>query len=64
LPSASSAVRLAALPASIASRPAFVTIAKRPSLGTGRREFVEMICPTAKAEYFCKWGWTGNRQSD
>jgi hypothetical protein len=26
--------------------------------GTGRREFVEMICPTGIAKYFCKQGWT------
>jgi hypothetical protein len=19
-----------------------------------------LICPTAKAEYFCEWDWTGN----
>jgi hypothetical protein len=28
----------------------------RPSCGVGWREFVEMICPTAKAKYFCKGG--------
>src|SRR5258706_14123105 len=27
---------------------------------TGWGELVEMICPTAKAEYFCEGGWTGN----
>jgi hypothetical protein len=31
-----------------------------PLCGTGRAELVEMICPTGKAEYFCKGGWTGN----
>jgi hypothetical protein len=31
-----------------------------PLCGTGRGELVEMICPTGKAEYFCKGGWTGN----
>jgi hypothetical protein len=30
----------------------------RPSGGVGWREFVEMICPTGEAKYFCKWGWT------
>jgi hypothetical protein len=29
-----------------------------PLCGTGRGELVEMICPTGKAEYFCKGGWT------
>ena len=38
--------------------PAFVTIAIRPSGGVGWREFVEMICPTGEAKYFCKWDWT------
>ena len=38
--------------------PASVTIAIRPSGGVGWREFVEMICPTGEAKYFCKWGWT------
>src|ERR1700675_1850083 len=32
---------------------------QRPSCGVGRREFVEMICPTGEAKYFCKGGWTG-----
>jgi hypothetical protein len=31
-----------------------VTIAIRPSGGVGWREFVEMICPTGEAKYFCK----------
>jgi hypothetical protein len=35
-------------------------VAQRPSLGTGRGELVEMICPTGKAEYFSQEGWTGN----
>jgi hypothetical protein len=30
-----------------------------PLCGTGQGELVEMICPTGKAEYFCKGGWTG-----
>jgi hypothetical protein len=38
--------------------PASVTIAIRPSGGVGWREFVEMICPTGEAKYFCKQGWT------
>jgi hypothetical protein len=29
-----------------------------PLCGTERGELVEMICPTGKAEYFCKGGWT------
>jgi hypothetical protein len=36
-----------------------VTIAIRPSGGVGWREFVEMICPTGEAKYFCKGDWTG-----
>jgi hypothetical protein len=40
--------------ASTATHPAFVTIAIRPSGGVGWREFVEMICPTGEAKYFCK----------
>jgi hypothetical protein len=46
--------------ASTASRPAFRDDRKPPLCGTGRAELVEMICPTGKAEYFCKGGWTGN----
>jgi hypothetical protein len=38
--------------------PASVTIAIRPSGGVGWQEFVEMICPTGEAKYFCKQGWT------
>src|SRR5450432_4031405 len=34
--------------------PASVTIMIRPSGGVGWREFVEMICPTGEAKYFCK----------
>ena len=44
--------------ASTASLPASVTIAIRPSSGVGWREFVEMICPTGEAKYFCKRDWT------
>ena len=40
--------------ASTASHPAFATIAIRPSCGVGWRGFVEMICPTGEAKYFCK----------
>jgi hypothetical protein len=38
--------------------PASVTIAIRPSGGVGWREFVEMICPTGEAKYFCNEDWT------
>src|ERR1700688_3559033 len=38
--------------------PASVTIAIRPCSGVGWREFVEMICPTGEAKYFCKQDWT------
>ncbi len=40
--------------ASTAFHPAFLTIMIRPSCGVGRREFVEMICPTGEVKYFCK----------
>src|SRR6266849_3459414 len=40
--------------ASTAPLPASVTIMIRPSGGVGWREFVEMICPTGEAKYFCK----------
>src|SRR6202171_4481641 len=40
--------------ASTATHPASVTIMIRPSCGVGWREFVEMICPTGEAKYFCK----------
>src|SRR5882672_6347175 len=46
--------------ASTASLPASVTIMIRPSGGVGWREFVEMICPTGEAKYFCKGDWTRN----
>src|SRR6267154_6556456 len=39
--------------------PASVTIMIRPSGGVGWREFVEMICPTGEAKYFCKGDRTG-----
>ena len=57
-PSASGALRRCAPSASTASRLTSVTIAKRPFVGTGRGELVEMICPTAKAEYFFDQDWT------
>src|SRR3979490_525607 len=40
--------------------PASVTIMIRPSGGVGWREFVEMICPTGEAKYFCKEDSTQN----
>src|SRR5216684_3240071 len=46
--------------ASTAPLPASVTIMIRPSGGVGWREFVEMICPTGEAKYFCKGDWTPN----
>ena len=46
--------------ASTASHPASVTIMIRPSCGVGWREFVEMICPTGEAKYFCKGDSTQN----
>jgi len=35
-----------------------VTMANAPLFGTGWGELVEMICPTGKAEYFSRKGWT------
>jgi hypothetical protein len=35
-------------------------VGQRPSVGQDAR-LVELICPTAKAEYFFKWGWTAHR---
>src|SRR5260370_1344656 len=40
--------------------PTFVTMANAPLLGPGWDELVSVICPTAKAKYFCKGGWTEN----
>jgi hypothetical protein len=37
--------------------PTFVTMANAP-LGDRTARVLEVICPTAKAEYFCKRGWT------
>jgi hypothetical protein len=42
--------------ASTASLPAFRDDHDTPLGGVGWREFVEMICPTGKAKYFCKGG--------
>src|SRR3984893_9976653 len=44
--------------ASTATHPAFVTIMIRASCGVGWRKFVEMICPTGEAKYFCNEDWT------
>jgi hypothetical protein len=46
-------------PASTASRPTSVTIAKRPSWRSGMAIVVNMICAKNEAEYFCKQDWTG-----
>jgi hypothetical protein len=50
--------------ASTASHPAFVTMANAPLAGKGRGELVELICPTAKAKYFLRKGWTGFCRDD
>ena len=44
--------------ASTASHPNVRDDGQRPSSGTGWRELVALICPTAKAKYFCRTGWT------
>jgi hypothetical protein len=44
--------------ASTASRPTFVTMADAPLDEAGRREFIEMICPTGETKYFCGQNWT------
>jgi hypothetical protein len=36
--------------------PTLVTMANAPLLGTGWGELLPVICPTAKAKYFCKKG--------
>ena len=53
-------VRLVDITASIASRsPTHRDDREAPlSSGTGRREGIEMICPTGRAKYFCGEGWT------
>src|SRR5437762_13791093 len=43
--------------ASIASRPAFVTIASRPSVGRDGRVII-LIWVKRRKEYFCKRDWT------
>ena len=48
--------------ASTASRPAFVTIAIRPSVG-GDPNHIRLIWGSEKPKYFCKWGWTGQSTS-
>ena len=48
-----------ALPASTASRPSSVTIAKRPSVGRDARD-IKVILVKREREYFCKRGWTGH----
>jgi hypothetical protein len=47
-----------ALPASTASRPSSVTIAKRPFVGRDARD-IKVILVKRERKYFCKWGWTG-----
>ena len=46
-------------PASIASNPAFVTFAKRPSVGWTGVD-IQLIWVFGKSEYFCKEGLTAN----
>jgi hypothetical protein len=46
--------------ASTASHRAFRDDRDPPLFRVGWRELVEMICPTTKAEYFLRGGWTGN----
>jgi hypothetical protein len=53
------AIRQERSPASIASRPAFVTIAKRPFEEQNAR-IVKVICPTPEAKYFLRRDWTGS----
>ena len=45
--------------ASIASRPTFVTIAKRPLWRSGMAAVVEVIWAENEVEYFCRRDWTG-----
>ena len=42
--------------ASTASRPAFVTIASRPSVWDGTAVDIDLIRTFGKSEYFCKEG--------
>jgi hypothetical protein len=46
-------------PASIASRPASVTIAIRPSVGQDG-DIRKVFRLGKKRIYFCEWGWTGS----
>ena len=57
LPSATSAIVKGAI-ASIASRPN-VRDVRTPLLRAGTAAVLVLICPTAPAKYFCRWGWTG-----
>src|SRR5258708_13002704 len=43
---------------STASRPAFVTIASRPSVWDGMARDIEVIWVKRESEYFCKLDWT------
>ena len=62
-PSASKTLSSEAPPASIASSPASVTIAIRPSSGVDGGGY-KAICDFGKPEYFFRWDWTSqNRQS-
>jgi hypothetical protein len=55
--------RLWRRPASIASRPASVTISSRPSVGQDGQAY-RVIRHFGKPEYFYERGWTGVSQSD
>jgi hypothetical protein len=57
LPSASKTLSSEAPPASIASNPASVTIAIRPSSGVDGGGY-KLICNFGKPEYFFEGGWT------
>jgi hypothetical protein len=50
------------LSASIASRPTFVTTAKRPSHRGGTAQVLPLICASEKPKYFCRGGWTAFRK--
>src|SRR4051812_24950291 len=58
-PSAASIVRLIDTAASTASRPAFVTIAKRPSSPGQDAPSIHLIWVSEKAKYFLRGDWTG-----
>jgi hypothetical protein len=59
-----SAARLAPLPRPPHPAPNVRDDAYAPLIEAGRGELVEMICPTAKAKYFCKEGWTAISQNN